>query len=159
MRDVARSRQAFALLQDQKASGTAGGTFTSGAWQTRTLNTIVADTIGGVTLVANQFVLPAGTYWIEAKAPAVQVNQHAARLQNITDATTVFSGTSEYVAATDGVQVSSWVIGRFTISAPKTFELQHRCATTATNNGFGVTAGGAFAVGVEVYASVSIVKE
>lgn len=32
-----------ALVEDQKAQNTAGGTFTSGAWRTRDLNTIVSD--------------------------------------------------------------------------------------------------------------------
>ena len=32
-------------IQDQKASGTSGGTFTTGAWQTRVLNTELTNTI------------------------------------------------------------------------------------------------------------------
>lgn len=32
------------ILQDQKAQNTDGGTFTSGAWRTRDLNTKVTDT-------------------------------------------------------------------------------------------------------------------
>ena len=70
---------AFLHLQDQKTSGTEGGNFTSGAWNTRTLNTEVTDTIGS-TLSSNQFTLPAGTYYIEASAPAYSVGRHLSRL-------------------------------------------------------------------------------
>lgn len=49
-----------AVIQDQKSSGTDGGTFTSGAWRTRTLNTTVLNTIGaGFSLSSNQFTLAA----------------------------------------------------------------------------------------------------
>ena len=63
----------FGLWQDQKASGTAGGDFTSGAWQTRTLNTEVFNTITGSALAANQVTLPAGTYFLLG---AAQGHQH-----------------------------------------------------------------------------------
>lgn len=149
----------YVLLQDQKASGTAGGTFTSGAWQTRVLNTIAADTTGVVTLSANQFTLPAGTYRIEAKAPAFNVDRHEARLQNITDATTVLSGTSGFAVGGNQGQESSFIFDRFTIASAKTFEIQHRCQSTAATNGFGVESGSNFAVAHETYTSVTLIKE
>ena len=58
----------IAYLKDVKAANTAGGTFTSGAFQTRTLNTVEGDA-SIVSLAANQFTLQAGTYHIEGVAP------------------------------------------------------------------------------------------
>ena len=39
----------IAIIEDQKSAGTAGGTFTSGAWRTRDLNTEVSDPDGIVS--------------------------------------------------------------------------------------------------------------
>ncbi|MGB7337070.1 MAG: hypothetical protein WBD01_14885, partial [Salaquimonas sp.] len=47
-----------AVIYDLKSSGSGGGTFTSGAWQTRSLNTLY-DPDGHVTLVSNAFTFDA----------------------------------------------------------------------------------------------------
>ena len=60
----------YIKLSDVKSAGTAGGTFTSGSWQTRTLNTEDSDTGGNCSLSSNQFTLDAGTYEINARASA-----------------------------------------------------------------------------------------
>lgn len=139
-------------LQDQKSSGTDGGTATSGSWQTRTLNTEVTDSIGS-TLSSNQFTLPAGTYHIRASAPAFSCSQHQIRLQNITDTATTLTGTSECTNAGAGDGVSrSEIDAVFTIAGTKTFELQHRVASTKATNGYGIGTGW----GTEVYANILI---
>jgi hypothetical protein len=43
------------VIQDQKAAGASGGTSASGAWQTRTINTVDYNPLSLVTLGANQF--------------------------------------------------------------------------------------------------------
>lgn len=139
------------ILQDQKASGTAGGTFTAGAWQTRTLNTTVTDTIGS-TLTSNQFTLPAGTYYFEAICPTLNTNSSQARLQNITDATTTLLGINCVTGTTAGG--FGFVNGQFTITGTKTFELQNRCSITRATDGFGYACGW----GTEVYAEVRVWK-
>lgn len=141
----------FLHLQDQKTSGTAGGTFTSGAWQTRTLNTELTDTIGS-TLASNQFTLPAGTYYVEAICPTLNTNSSQARLQNITDAATTLLGISSVTGTTAGGY--AFVDGQFTITGTKTFELQHRCSTTKATDGFGYPS----SWGTEVYAEVRVWK-
>jgi hypothetical protein len=123
-------------VRDEKSSGTAGGGFTSGSFQTRTLNTSVTNEISGASLSSNQIILPTGTYFIIATAPAFLVANHKARLRNITDSSNTLLGTNEY--ADGNISTTSFVFGRFTIAAQKTFELQHRCAATKTGNGFGV---------------------
>jgi hypothetical protein len=125
-------------LQDQQTGATAGGTFTSAAWRTRTLNTEVTDEITGSSLSSNQFTLPAGTYFIIASAPAISVNRHQIRLRNITDGSTPLVGTNEYANSTITIGQRSHLSGRFTIAAEKVFELQHRCETTSNSLGFGI---------------------
>ncbi|SVB60040.1 uncharacterized protein METZ01_LOCUS212894, partial [marine metagenome] len=45
----------YAIIADQKAQNTAGGTFTSGAWRTRDLNTEITDPDGIVSISSNEF--------------------------------------------------------------------------------------------------------
>lgn len=146
------ANQSVVILRDEKASGTAGGTFTSGAWQTRTLNTEAVDNGGVCSLASNQFTLTAGTYEIVASAPALFVGSHQAKLYNATDATDIILGASEYssTALADGFTTRSFVTGRFTIAVSKALEIRHRCTTTKATNGFG--AAGSF--GTEVYTEV-----
>lgn len=127
----------IATISDVKASGASSGTFTSGALRTRTLNTLV-DTAGIVTsLAANQFTLAAGTYYIEAEAPAYAVNGHQTFLVNITDSVNSLIGTVAYSSSGVGGATPSIVKGEVTIAGSKTFELQHGCETTKATDGFG----------------------
>lgn len=139
-------------LRDVKAAGTDGGTFTQDAWQTRTLNTEATDEIGS-TLSSNQFTLPAGTYEIDASAPALNVNEHKAKLTNITDGTDTIIGTTSRSSGEGASITRSVIAGRFTIAAQKTFAIQHRCAVTTASDGFG--RGVAWGVS-EVYTDVRI---
>jgi hypothetical protein len=142
-------------VRDEKASGTNGGGFTSGSFQTRTLNTSVTNEISGASLSSNQITLPAGTYYIHATAPANAPNNHKTKLRNITDSSDVLIGTTEYMSNSINGMSSSSVVGRFTIASQKTFEIQHRCETTVGTNGFGIPS--SYSV-VEVYADVQIWK-
>jgi hypothetical protein len=143
-------------VRDEKSANTGGGTFTSGAFQTRTLNTSVTNEISGASLSSNQITLPSGTYYIEASAPAFAVTRHKAKLRNTTDSSDTLIGTSEITYNLDStVSTCSFVTGRFTIAAQKTFELQHRCENTKATDGFGIENN--FSV-VEVFADVQIWK-
>lgn len=147
----------YASLQDRKAANTNAGTFTSGARRTRDINTEVTDTGSVVTLANNQFTLQPGTYQIIARAPALHVGRHQAYLRNVTDSVDTLVGSSAFSDSTaDYAQSDSWVIGRFTITAAKTFEIQHQCQTTYAAAGFGV----AVNLGAsEVYTEVHLWKE
>lgn len=129
------STNQLAYVVDEKASGNDGGTFTSGAWRTRTLNTSKVNTITGASLASNQLTLPAGTYWAEASAPAYNVGQHHTRLYNITGSAELVLGTPQTAAL---VSNSSELRGQFTLSVSSAIELQHYSATTQSSNGFGV---------------------
>ena len=143
-----------ARITDSKTSGTAGGTFTSGAWRTRDLNTIEDDPDSIVTLSSNQFTLGAGTYLIQWSAPVYRVNSHKTQLYDVTGATDLGKGSSEYSNNGDSVQTISVGSDVVTLTANNTFEIQHQCQTTVSGDGFGVAA--SFAA--EKYTMVTIFK-
>ena len=80
------------------------------------------------TLNNNQITLSAGFYRVSISAPAYNVNNHQARLYNITDDITLIAGTNEYTNT--GVTTRSLIKGEFFISSSKTLELQHRSSKT-----------------------------
>jgi len=126
-------------LQDQKAQNTAGGTFTSGALRTRTLNTEVTDTDNLCSLASNQFTLAAGTYFIIASVPAFGVDRNQAILRNVTGSTTLIVGSSATSAAASLAAVTgSWIIGQFEVAASQALEVQHQGQTTRAGSGFGL---------------------
>ena len=145
----------YVCVEEHQSSGTAGGTFTSGAWQTRLLNTTTADSASISSLASNQVTLPAGTYRVRASAPGVLCDQHQLRLQNITAGTTLVTGTSEFANSGASVVTRSELQGRFTLASTSALALQHQCATTRATNGFGNAA----SFGTEVYATIEFWKE
>lgn len=147
--------EAYIYLREEQASGTHGGTFTSGAWQKRTLNTEVNDAGGHASIASSVITLAAGTYRFRARAPAYAVAAHQVRLANTSDST-YFYGSSCLAPVGASHQGDSVVSGRFTIASSKNFELQHRCGTTSSTYGFGNA--GSFG-GVEVYAEIEFWKE
>lgn len=130
--------QQVGYVKDVKGATVNGGTFTSGAWRTRDLNTIEGDS-GFITLGTNQFTLPSGEYDIDAVAQAIRVDGHLTKLRNITDSTDDIIGESSFSAsAINAGDTKSHLKGRIVLTASKTFELQHRCETTsASTEGFG----------------------
>lgn len=148
----------YIQIQDQKAANTHGGTFSSGAWRTRDLNTIVHDDTGAVTLSSNQFTLPAGTYRIRAWGHAWGVGSHQLALYNVTDSAFVAGvyGEAAYVNSSSATGSASHLSGRFTIAGSKTFEIQHQCETTQATLGYGV---GRSWMTTEVFCNVELEKE
>jgi len=130
--------QDIAIFNESQASGTAGGTFTSGSYVKRTLNTTVVNNIASCSIASSVITLPAGTFCVFASAPGFNTNMHKTRLRNTSDSSDTLLGTSEYSAAGIFVQTRSLIHGVFTIAASKNFELQHRCETTSNTNGLGV---------------------
>lgn len=132
------NNQTKAWIKDIKPNQTEGGTFTSGAYQVRTLNTLEnPQSVTWVSLNANQFTLQPGVYKIKASVPAHNVNRHKAKLRNISDASDALIGTSQQNTTTSPTTTDSIIIGTLTITSPKVYEIQHRCQTTGTTNGFG----------------------
>ena len=127
----------YILIVDEKSTGTDGGTFTSGAWQTRTLNTIKVDSGGNASLLSNQITLAPGKYRYHISCPAFAVDGHQAKLYNITDAVDIEFGTSMFSGSTDFTGNRSEVFGEFEITVSTVVEVQHQCTSTKATNGFG----------------------
>lgn len=125
-------------VQDEKSSGTNGGTFTAGAWRTRTFNKVKTNSISGASLASNQITLPAGTYFVMFTAPCYAVDHNATRLQAITpSAQTLLFGKSLFSWSAGSSSAHQSVIGVITLDAQTTMELQHISTATAVDTGFG----------------------
>ena len=156
-------------MNDQKEKGNAGGTFTGGnIYYTRDLTKVVyndfavtinlaSSAFGAWTGSGADFTLPAGVYYTEISCPAMSVNEHMARLADVTDnagqaGSDVIVGTSEFaadaalwktttpdefMAIAAASQTRSIISGRFELSSQRTLEIQHRCSNTQTTDGFG----------------------
>jgi hypothetical protein len=143
----------YALIEDIKAQNTNGGTFTSGAWRTRTLNTVSHNDGIDLFLSSNEIILPVGVYRIKASAPAYGVNRHQIRLYNVTAAQVEKYGTSQYTPAADGVFNRSIVAHAVEIPLVQTtFRIEHFCETSRSTTGFGVACN----FGDEIYTQVEI---
>jgi hypothetical protein len=128
----------MAFLVDEKANNTNGGTFTSGAWRQRDLNTEYYDTIG-VTIVTNKFKLPVGTFYIDWSAPFASSANNQSRLWNVDDGVVVKYGQNQYgqlsyvgAGSSDGSATVAT-----TIVLGTEFQIEHRCDNTYANTGFG----------------------
>lgn len=137
-----------AVLEDRRASGTSGGTFTAGAWQTRTLNTKVRDPSNLISLLSNQFT-PSVDGWVEWRAPANQCGGHQSRLYNVTDAVVAGQGTSEITLSASATSQNNST-GGCAVVAGKTYRIEHQCTTTRSG-GFGESLG----FGGEVYSRLN----
>ena len=126
-----------ACLVDQKTAGTDGGTFTSGSWQQRDLQTEYYDDIG-ITFGTNTFILPAGTFYIDWSCPAFSVENHQTRLYNITSAGVVQAGSSaQCKLSTAWAATRSEGSTKITLGATATFKVEHRCSSTFATEGLG----------------------
>lgn len=150
----AAEKRLLATIVDEKTSGSTGGTFTSGSWFTRTLNTIKGDDIG-VSLSTSLVTLPAGDYEVFGRAPAFSVNQHKAKLYNATDAVDIIVGSSAYATAGNLGYSDSIISGSFTLATAKDVAIQHQCTITRASDGLGVPS--SFGIS-EIYASLEIWK-
>ena len=115
-------------VQDQKASGTSGGNSVVG-YQFRDLNTIVTNEITGASLASNAITLPAGTYYIEASAPAYRLNQSRISLYNNTTSNTILLGKSGYSANTDQGHIVTDMKGRFTLASTAAVKIRQYVTT------------------------------
>lgn len=124
-------------VRDEKATGTPGGTSVGNEWtQTRTLNTVVTNTIAGASLSSSQVTFLPGTYDFEISAPASGVSFHQAALYNVTDSAYQRVGPVEYVPS--GAQTSATVKGRMVLAASKTFTIRHYTLTEQSSSGLGL---------------------
>ena len=145
----------YAILTDVKSEGNDGGTFTSGQWQVRDLNTEYYDPDGIVTLSSNIFVLQAGYYFIRFSATAHRVGTHKCVLFRESGTQTIFAHGSSERLVTDGGSNRSEGVWRGQISGTVNLQIRHRCSDTRDNDGLGK----ASTAGDEIYTIVEIFKE
>jgi len=152
----AKAFTSYAVILDQKSQNTDGGTFTQDAWQTRDLNTEGFDPDGIVSISSNKFTLAAGSYLVRWSAPAYKCDKNGTRLYDVTNATAISPvGTTEHANTSTGAQVRSIGAARITPSGSTEYRIEHRCAATRADNGFGFFSN----LQVEVYTVVEIYKE
>jgi hypothetical protein len=140
-------------IRDEKADGTVGGSATVGSFVTRVLNTVKTNEISGASLSSNQITLPSGTYYLQGFVPCYNTERNIVKLRNVTDSSDTLQSQNLFVSSgsTPLIRIS----GRFTISAQKTFEIQHRVNTNSGSESFGVQIGFGF---TEIYSDVQIWK-
>lgn len=139
------------IFEDRKATSTSGGNSIVGS-QTRLLNTTVYSAGGSVVVNTGTGVmlLVAGTYYIEASAPALGC-AHQLQLYGVTAAGTYSFGTVE--VSTAGNQSRSHVATYITLAGSESIRLDHNTSAIVTD-GLGKAAGFSF----EVYSRIVIVK-
>ena len=145
----------FMHLQDQKASGTNGGSSVVGR-QVRTLNTVVSNTITGASLSSNEIILPAGTYILKAIATSFASNLGRLIIVNVTDTADIETGINGNNNTGDTQTSPSFIeTSPFTLPATKNINLTHYLSLARATNGLGsaVSSGD-----VEIYADVKIWK-
>lgn len=143
-----------AVFNETQSTGTNGGTFTSGAWQTRTLNTEQFPQ-SWASLLGNQVTLTSGTYLFSGSAPAYRVDSVQAKIFDITNGQDVVLGNNGYATnGATGTQTNSLVMGVVVVVGTTVFEFRHMCATTRATDGFGQ----ANSFGPEVYSVLSVTK-
>jgi hypothetical protein len=166
-------------IRDERSSGTTGDNLTTGAWNTRTLQTEKTDELT-VTTSGNQISLAAGTYWLEAEAVThfegssdnggTNFVTSKLRIRNVTDSTTLLVGLGQKYRATDdgggnrqaqNITFTSTICGRFTLAGTKSIELQNWVSTTLNALVIPIVNKGGVAISSgenEVYTDVKIWK-
>ena len=144
----------YAVIEDQKSLGTDGGTFNSGSWAVRNLNTEITDPDGIVSIASNQFTLAAGSYLIKWYATAFKVSGHQTVLYDITGSADLEFGSTDQ-ATTAAVTNKSIGATRHVPGGSNVYEIRHRCTGDQSTNGFGK----AHDLAVESYCLVEIYKE
>lgn len=132
------------MLTEAYAQDVDAGAFNSGAWRDRNINNLAQNRGANAVLAGTEFSVPTGHYWIEAWAMAWRVGEHKLRLYRKADSyelpfqnATLANAPSGSGSASTMAHLSLWV----TFTTGVKYQLQHRCATTKTINGFGRSSG------------------
>ena len=143
----------YAVIAKVRASDAGGfGSYTTGDWRTRDIDTEITDEDDIVSISSNQFTLQAGTYLINFGCTMFHIQTHAIRLQNVTDGTTAGVGNPN-AGYTYSATLFTTGVCRVTIASAKAFEVQGYPQTTKATNGMGyaMTGGSCHETRVEIY--------
>ena len=144
----------YAVYNDQKASGTAGGAAgTNDTWNDRTLNTEVSDTIG-CSVSSNAITCPAGSYLVFFADTHFQANDVQIRFASTSTTSTVTAINSHPGSSSD---VATTVAGFGFVEWADSEEFKLQYNRGSTSGGSSNALGQAASTGhVEVYANVTI---
>jgi hypothetical protein len=125
-------------VQDQKITGSDGGSSVAGQYSPRTFNTIVVNQIVGASIVNSNtaIALPAGTYYVEAICPLRGGSNHKVRVRGQSPNVILAQGINGYCAATT-VSANESVSGIFTLSSANNIFLEYFVQTSQNINGLG----------------------
>ncbi len=127
----------YAVIQDLKSSGAAGGTATSGSWLIRSLTDIKQQSDGFVTLSNNVFTITKpGIYKIEWASCFWATNDSQTRIENTNDSNEVYYGLSTFAFQDTGTGIqalSDFGSCIVEVSTTKSFKLMYRVSTTNAN--------------------------
>lgn len=148
------------IIEDQKTSGTAGGSATTGAWTKRDLNTLVRNNNSIATLSSSEFTLPAGTYYLTAQSPFYYMRGvNRLRLFNVTDNSETKLGRNAWSDGNSGPDrenlFDASLNAVFTISGTKTLRIEYYVAAASGGTS---SLGVASSLGTEIYTTVNIWK-
>jgi hypothetical protein len=153
---AANPSSAISIFNETQASGTQGGTATSGSYAKRVLNTTVTNNITGCSIASSVVTLAtSGTYYLVGIAPGWRCGGFKLRLQNTTTPATIALGTSGGAGLADDYQDWTTVQGYVTTTTSTNIELQMQVSNTSASSGLGraVTFGDS-----EIYAQLYILK-
>ena len=100
-------------------------------------NTVKTNEITGASLSSNEVTLPSGTYFADIMICTARCNAFVSRLYNTTDSSLVLEGALMYADTSHTNNLISFIKGRFTIAAQKTFKIQGSSQTAASTYGQG----------------------
>lgn len=126
-----------AILRDEKATTTAGGSASATTWNNRNLNTETYDPDNIVSISSNQFTPIAGDYIIEARAGARQVNTNRLRLYNVTGAASVEEGLNTSSNASDATTSVATLVCKFTANGTDAYRIDHYTTAARATDGLG----------------------
>lgn len=129
---------AYVRVVDTKASGTDGGTATSGAWRTRDLNTVTDDPQSIASLATNEVTLPAATYDCSITSPFYYTDNAEIRLYNVTGAASLLRSPQVVTGINAGVDCT--IHGRITLAVESAVRVEYQVTTTRATLGLGTNA-------------------
>ena len=143
----------YFFVRDERPSGTNGGSTTSGAWQTRVLNT-AKNSCSWASLANNRITLPAGKYYIKAEIPVLCGNGSRAAVYDNTHASYLAYSPSCYSSSGDSTSVLISLQGEITLAAQADIELRMYVQASHANGCGTASSSGA----PEVYSEVRVWK-
>ena len=146
----------IAIFNETQASGTNGGTNSTGSFIKRTLNTTVVNNITGCSIASSVVTLPVGSFLMYASAPFYQTDETKIRLENTTASTTIGYGTNGFFLSSMSINGISNVMTATTLAAITTIELQYRAAAVRASYGLGNS--NSFGGNSEIYSQLVIVR-